>query len=58
MPRRRVLTYALFSDLAPLGWQQINLPGDYLWATDVGVEPDGFKPLRGAAAQSSLVAGE
>jgi hypothetical protein len=32
--------------LAPLGWQHINLTGDYLWAAATGA-PDGFRPLRG-----------
>ena len=35
----------LLAHVAPLGWQHINLTGDYLWSeTQVG--PDGFRPLR------------
>ncbi len=56
--RRRgdVMPDALLAHLAPLGWQHINLTGDYLWAIDAGVEPDGFRPLRRSNAQPSLVA--
>lgn len=32
--------------LAPLGWQHINLTGDYLWGADRQVAPAGFRPLR------------
>ena len=31
----------LLAHLAPLGWQHIDLTGDYLWGTDVGLGPDG-----------------
>jgi TnpA family transposase len=40
----------LLPHLAPLGWQHINLTGDYLWAPAVGAVPDGFRPLRGIPA--------
>ncbi len=48
---------ALLAHLAPLGWQHINLTGDYLWAADAGVDPGGFRPLRGMLNDPSLVAG-
>jgi hypothetical protein len=35
--------------LAPVGWQHINLTGDYLWDSDRGLGPDGFRPLRATA---------
>ena len=38
----------LLAHLAPLGWQHINLTGDYLWGDDSGLGADGFRPLRGA----------
>jgi TnpA family transposase len=38
---------ALLAHVAPLGWQHVNLTGDYLWGTDDGVGPDGLRPLRG-----------
>ena len=28
----------------PLGWQHINLTGDYLWAAEPQIGPDGFRP--------------
>ena len=30
----------------PLGWRHINLTGDYHWATNTDLDPDGFRPLR------------
>src|SRR5215218_1020223 len=33
--------------IAPLGWQHVNLTGDYLWGVDNTLAPDGFRPLRG-----------
>jgi len=49
--RRRgdLIPDALLAHLAPLGWQHINLTGDYLWGADSNLGPDGFKPLRGMA---------
>ena len=47
---------ALLAHLAPLGWQHINLTGDYLWGADAGVGSDGFSPLLGLNAKSPLVA--
>jgi TnpA family transposase len=38
---------ALLAHLAPLGWQHVNLTGDYLWDTGATLAPDGFRPLRG-----------
>jgi hypothetical protein len=40
---------ALLAHLAPIGWQHINLTGDYLWDVDVGLAPDGFRALRTTA---------
>jgi TnpA family transposase len=39
---------ALLAHVAPLGWQHVNLTGDYLWGAGPGLEPDGFRPLRGS----------
>ena len=38
------------SHLAPLGWQHINLTGDYLWDADNIQASDGFRPLRHMSA--------
>jgi hypothetical protein len=43
---------ALLAHLAPLGWQHINLTGDYLWGADAPLGPDGFRPLRGMSANA------
>jgi TnpA family transposase len=40
---------ALLAHLAPVGWQHVNLTGDYLWDTDGGLAPDGFRQLRTTA---------
>jgi hypothetical protein len=37
---------AMLAHLAPLGWQHINLTGDYLWDADGTPASDGFRPLR------------
>jgi TnpA family transposase len=37
---------ALLAHLAPLGWQHINLTGDYLWGADSNLGADGFRSLR------------
>jgi hypothetical protein len=37
---------ALLTHLAPLGWQHINLTGDYLWEADSLPAADGFRQLR------------
>ena len=33
------------SELTPLGWEHINLPGDYSWRQNKQVEPGDFRPL-------------
>jgi len=47
---------ALLAHLAPLGWQHINLTGDYLWNADPVFGPDGFRPLRGILPASAQAA--
>jgi TnpA family transposase len=37
---------ALLQYLSPLGWEHINLTGDYLWRSSVKVGPGKFRPLR------------
>jgi len=41
----------LLAHIAPLGWQHINLTGDYLWDADDTFAADGFRALRGVDAQ-------
>jgi TnpA family transposase len=31
--------------LAPLGWQHINLTGDYIWTESLPLDGEGFRPL-------------
>ena len=40
----------------PVGWQHINLTGDYLWDTDASIGPDGFRPLRHVLQQLPVAA--
>ena len=42
-----VVPDALLAHLAPVGWQHINLTGDYLWNADTSLDPAGFRSLRG-----------
>ncbi len=44
---------ALLAHLAPLGWQHINLTGDYLWGAGSSLGPDGFRPLRRPSRSAS-----
>jgi len=42
----------LLQHLSPLGWQHINLTGDYIWA-DTGTPQEKLRPLRQALRSSS-----
>ena len=53
--RGEAVPNALLAHLAPLGWQHINLTGDYLWGADTNLGPDGFRPLRGTSANPTLI---
>jgi len=48
--RGEIVPDALLAHIAPLGWQHINLTGDYLWDADTNIGPDGFRALRSADA--------
>ncbi len=37
---------ALLSQLSPLGWDRINLTGDYVWSDGIELDADGLMPLR------------
>ena len=37
---------ALLPHLSPLGWEHINLTGDYIWRQNKQVEQGKFRPLR------------
>jgi Tn3 transposase DDE domain len=39
----------LLEHLSPLGWEHINLPGDYVWRQNRRVESGKFRPLRPVA---------
>ena len=43
----------LLAHLAPVGWQHINLTGDYLWDADAGLAPDGLPAASHDSNQSS-----
>ena len=45
----QMIPETLLAHLAPVGWQHINLTGDYLWDVDIGLAPDGFRALRTTA---------
>ena len=40
----------LLAHLSPLGWEHVNLTGDYIWSAErpVTESRDGFRPLRAA----------
>lgn len=31
--------------LSPLGWEHVNITGDYVWEDQIKLDPDGFRPL-------------
>jgi hypothetical protein len=31
--------------LSPLGWEHLNITGDYVWEDQTRLDPDGFRPL-------------
>ena len=37
--------------LSPLGWDHINLTGDYVWSESAAYDADGLRPLNRAAEQ-------
>jgi TnpA family transposase len=45
----------LLSHLSPLGWEHINLTGDYIWRQDELVENGNLRPLRTLEDQFKLV---
>src|SRR5271166_2995721 len=48
----------LLVHLSPLGWEHVNLTGDYVWASSdqVSETPDGFRPLRPPPEPAMLAA--
>ena len=38
---------AMMSRLSPLGWDRINLTGDYIWSDRLDLDANGFMPLLG-----------
>src|SRR4051794_24189604 len=48
----------LLTHLSPLGWEHVNLTGDYVWAAEQSLSEiiDGLKPLRAFADPSLLAA--
>ncbi len=42
--------------LSPLGWEHINLTGDYHWETSATLGPDQFRPLRTRSHNFAAVA--
>lgn len=42
----QTIDQTLLRHLSPLGWEHINLTGDYVWRQDRKVQPGKFRPLR------------
>ncbi|ECA7217207.1 TPA: hypothetical protein MH395_26970 [Klebsiella pneumoniae] len=43
---RRPLNEQLLSHLSPLGWEHINLTGDYIWRNNKKLAEGKYRPLR------------
>ena len=50
-----VVDDALLAHVAPLGWQHINLTGDYLWSDASDVDQPAWRPLRTLPTVSKAV---
>lgn len=42
----RIVDNTLLQNLSPLGWEHINLTGDYLWRNSAKIGAGKFRPLR------------
>jgi hypothetical protein len=42
--------------LSPLGWEHINLTGDYHWEAEQTMGPDQFRPLRTRSTDIAMAA--
>ena len=52
MAKSRQFDPALLQHVSPLGWEHINLTGDYTWHTNKRVVKGGFRPLRSSRIAS------
>ena len=46
----------LIPHLSPLGWEHINLTGDYAWEAEESLNPDQFRPLRTRSGDLAMAA--
>jgi hypothetical protein len=46
MAKSHAFDPALLQNVSPLGWEHVNLTGDYTWHTNKRVAKGGFRPLR------------
>jgi hypothetical protein len=46
LTKSRAFDSALLQHVSPLGWEHVNLTGDYIWHTNKRVAKGGFRPLR------------
>jgi hypothetical protein len=46
----QLLPDELLAHLSPLGWEHINLTGDYVWSPDGGSFKGRFRPLRSSGS--------
>ncbi len=46
LAKSRPVDSALLQHVSPLGWEHINLTGDYSWHTNKRIAKGGFRPLR------------
>jgi Tn3 transposase DDE domain len=44
--RGQVIDEDLLQHLSPLGWEHINLTGDYTWRPSDELKSNGYRPLR------------
>ncbi|MGI2299064.1 Tn3 family transposase, partial [Candidatus Cardinium hertigii] len=44
--KKKMIDDTLYQYLSPLGWEHINLTGDYIWPRRGKISPGKFRPLR------------
>jgi len=53
LTKSRAFDSALLQHVSPLGWEHINLTGDYTWRSDKRVAKGGFRQLRNPGTASA-----
>lgn len=53
-PQGILINSAMQAGLSPLGWDRINLSGDYVWSDSLGLDENGLMPLLAKPYRESM----